>query len=294
MPLVSISAKDIDSAGFKVDIDLPPDWISRELAEAEASTEAPAHLSARLSKSGNNMIVRGDVSASVKMPCARCLTPTSIDIKGELSLLLHPVPGAHWAPGARAGRAGSAQEKAGSGAGGGGGEASMWARAAAKTIPEWGAASPAKAEGSKAGAGKAAAGSGKGSRKAKEPEYEFSSDEAEHDTYDGETVVLDDFIREALLLELPNFPLCSEACPGIRPAEQAPGAEPGAPSERVDPRLAPLGALRATLAKSEAVNGKGSAQAAKSVSKAPAKKAKQAPEGADKPKKKSTKKSNKE
>lgn len=57
-----------------------------------------------------------------------------------------------------------------------------------------------------------------GGDKDKEPEYEFSSEEADVDTYDGETVVLDGFVREAILLEMPSFPLCSEACPGIRPA----------------------------------------------------------------------------
>ena len=60
--------------------------------------------------------------------------------------------------------------------------------------------------------------------------------------YDGETVVLDDFVREAILLEIPIFPLCSEDCPGIRPqALQAPADDVASP---VDPRLAPLGALR--------------------------------------------------
>ncbi|NUQ75433.1 MAG: DUF177 domain-containing protein [Polyangiaceae bacterium] len=282
MPLVSISAKDIDTAGIKVDTDLPADWITRELSDTDAEAKAPGHLAARLSKTGNSIVVRGDVTAGVTMPCARCLTPATIDLKGELSLLLHPAPAAHGAAAAKAARGGAAPEKAGEGA--------MWARAAAKTIPEWGA----KAQASGEKAGKAAPGSGKGSKKAKEAEYEFSAEEAEHDTYDGETVVLDDFIREALLLELPNFPLCSEACPGIRPAEPAPGALPSAASERVDPRLAPLGALKASLAKSEAINGKGSAPTAKSPTKAaksPAKKAKQGPEGAGKPK---TKKSNKE
>ncbi|MBL9025292.1 MAG: DUF177 domain-containing protein [Myxococcales bacterium] len=52
-------------------------------------------------------------------------------------------------------------------------------------------------------------------RKAPEPEYEFTSEEADEDTYDGEKVVLDSFVREALLLEVPSFPLCSEACTGI-------------------------------------------------------------------------------
>ena len=48
-------------------------------------------------------------------------------------------------------------------------------------------------------------------------EYEFSSEEADVDEYDGEVVILDDFVREAILLELPNFPLCSESCTGICP-----------------------------------------------------------------------------
>src|SRR5262245_24080749 len=60
----------------------------------------------------------------------------------------------------------------------------------------------------------------------KEVEYEFAAEDADLDTYDGETVVLDPFLREAILLEVPNFPLCSEACPGIRPAPSAAVSEP--------------------------------------------------------------------
>ena len=38
--------------------------------------------------------------------------------------------------------------------------------------------------------------------------------------YDGETLVLDDHVRDELLLAVPMIPLCSEACPGIsRPPE---------------------------------------------------------------------------
>jgi uncharacterized protein len=89
----------------------------------------------------------------------------------------------------------------------------------------------------------------KKSAKVKEPEYEFSAVEADADTYDGETVVLDPFVREVILLEMPNFPLCSEACPGIGPAASEGEADMTA-SPALDPRLAPLGALREKLAKS--------------------------------------------
>lgn len=69
-------------------------------------------------------------------------------------------------------------------------------------------------------------------------EYEFTSEEADTLPYDGETVVLDDLVRDELLLELPMIPLCSEACPGMSPA---PETDAAAATERpVDPRLAPL------------------------------------------------------
>ena len=97
----------------------------------------------------------------------------------------------------------------------------------------------------------AAKANGKATHHFEPEEVELSAEDLERDTFDGETVVLDPFIREAILLELPNFPLCSDACPGIRPgpAESAPEAE------RIDPRLAPLGALRARLAEAKAKAG---------------------------------------
>jgi uncharacterized protein len=103
-----------------------------------------------------------------------------------------------------------------------------------------------KAAGGKAGlSGSSRGASHRGRGSEESEEYEFGADEAEVDTYDGETVVLDGFVREAILLEMPNFPLCSEACPGIRPTpEHHELLEEPAP---VDPRLAPLGAFKKQL-----------------------------------------------
>lgn len=83
---------------------------------------------------------------------------------------------------------------------------------------------------------------GRGSKRgADEPEYEFSAAEAALDAYDGETVVLDGFVREAILLEVPNFPLCRDSCPGL----QAPAPlDAIAEARAFDPRLAPLDAFR--------------------------------------------------
>jgi DUF177 domain-containing protein len=77
---------------------------------------------------------------------------------------------------------------------------------------------------------------------------ELSEEEAARDHYEGETVVLDEFIREHLLLELPLFPVRSDL-----PSEEAGVTrslpDPAGTDEpvKLDPRLAPLAALRSAL-----------------------------------------------
>jgi uncharacterized protein len=159
--------------------------------EADARGAGPGKLEVRLSRSGRaDIVVRGRVKAEVEVPCARCLTPVPLAIDTEIALLLKPRPQAH-----------DAQKGA-----------------AAKPNGSKPAASP------KTGGASAAS-----KAKRKESEYEFTAEEADEDTYDGERVVLDPFVREAILLELPSFPLCSEACPGIGDAasEGPPGLRSG-------------------------------------------------------------------
>lgn len=68
---------------------------------------------------------------------------------------------------------------------------------------------------------------------------ELTPEEADTLPYDGETVILDDLVRDELILQTPSFPLCSEDCPGIRPSlENEEGTR--APDRDVDPRLRPL------------------------------------------------------
>jgi uncharacterized protein len=217
MSLFAIPAVDIDAAGRSIEADLPVDWLDKQLAEVDVHATQPGFVSVRLSRSGNEIVVRGKTRVSLTAPCGRCLSPAKLDIEGELALLLQPARTPAPEP--------PAADARGRGA----------ASATSAT-----ASSPGKSP-------------AKGKRAAKEkdlPEYEFSSEDADVDTYDGETIVLDDFVREAILLEMPIFPLCSEDCPGIRPASSDDvdeGAEP-----HVDPRLAPLGALRAALSQSKA------------------------------------------
>lgn len=66
-------------------------------------------------------------------------------------------------------------------------------------------------------------------------EDDLASEQADTMPYDGETLVLDDLVRDELLLNLPMIPLCSEGCPGISPRSNEPPAE-----DAIDPRLRPL------------------------------------------------------
>lgn len=71
-----------------------------------------------------------------------------------------------------------------------------------------------------------------------EDDDDMAPDQADMIAYDGETVVLDDLIRDELMLGIPMIPLCSEGCPGIRrPGSPEP---PPARSPPLDPRLQPL------------------------------------------------------
>jgi uncharacterized protein len=73
-------------------------------------------------------------------------------------------------------------------------------------------------------------------------ENQLTDEEADTLSYDGETVVLDDLVRDELVLGIPMIPLCSEACPGMSAPREA---NEKAEEKAIDPRLAPLMRFRA-------------------------------------------------
>ena len=80
-------------------------------------------------------------------------------------------------------------------------------------------------------------------KKVTAPDYEFSSEEADVETYEGDVVILDELILDSLLLDIPMIPLCSEDCEGMNPVPQGTVA-PEEPA--IDPRLLPLMRFKGT------------------------------------------------
>lgn len=79
-------------------------------------------------------------------------------------------------------------------------------------------------------------------------EIELTPEDLDREFFTGDRIVLDDLVREQLILEAPMQPLCREDCPGIpvpehlRPPPEL--ASPDASGRPIDPRLAPLLALK--------------------------------------------------
>jgi DUF177 domain-containing protein len=78
--------------------------------------------------------------------------------------------------------------------------------------------------------------------KERDEDAELAAEDADMLAYDGETVVLDDLVRDELLLGIPMIPLCSEGCPGISPEPSE-----GEAVASIDPRLRPLLGLKSKL-----------------------------------------------
>jgi len=81
-------------------------------------------------------------------------------------------------------------------------------------------------------------------------EAELSDHEAGRDTFSGDEVVLDDYLREFILLELPMYPRRSDL-PSPGDAASPPAPEP-AGSAAIDPRLRPLAEIAQRLASKKA------------------------------------------
>lgn len=255
---------DLDAGPQRVRQPIGPEWLSRALADTDGEPWPPpepgqvGEVDLQVAKNGRQILVRGRIRARVTLPCARTLDPAHYELEPEVFLLLEPGP-EEAAPG-RARARSERTETAGRGRRGD--------RGADKT-------EPGKGDRTGKPARETSAASKKGKRRGEWSEDpELTEEVAATDTYSGELLHLDGFIREFIVLEFPMFPLREDLRSDAARASSAlpfgPGASPGVsdagPSgaringagatqldddRPLDPRLSPLAELKARLEKKE-------------------------------------------
>jgi uncharacterized protein len=193
---------------------IPTGWLKQALEGTEATPVRDGEVTLELSLNGREVVVRGRARVDVVMPCARTLDPVDITMTPEIFLMLAP--------------------------------AAASASARPKLAPR-GKRNPRSRRGSGAPEpGRPASGGLSGWS----VDPSLADEEVARDTYAGEGVVLDGFLREFILLELPMFPLRSDLRltedAGIGGALLGPAAPVGRP---LDSRLAPLADIASRMHK---------------------------------------------
>ncbi len=182
-------------------------WLDLALEGTEAQPRGTGRVDVILTKDGQQVIVKGRVTAPLVMPCARTLDPVQVDIDAELLLMLSPTPGTN----VNARRADGRQSHATRG------------RTVTKKGPSANMSQVAK-------------------------DRIMADEDAAQDSYSGDEIVLDAFIRESVLLELPMAPLRSDLRAIDNPAIAGPLAKAESDAgNRIDPRLAPLAEIAGRL-----------------------------------------------
>ena len=214
-PELVVPVADLERGPKHVEFGLSEAWLRRALQGTDARVAvSPGKLDVTLSKNGKEVLVRGNLTAELTMPCVVTLDPVPVPVRTEILLMLSP-------------RSGLSAEEIERSSGRGG-----------------------RARRSKGRPGLAAA-PGTSEPKGRWEETPVLTDEdAGKDTYDGYEIALDDFVREFLILELPMFPRRSDL-PTDGAAANPPlpvGSPPGGPAP-LDPRLSPLAELKSRLEK---------------------------------------------
>jgi uncharacterized metal-binding protein YceD (DUF177 family) len=224
-PELVIPVADLDRGAKHVEFVLSEAWLRRTLEGTDATVTAPGMLAVTLSKNGPSVLVRGQLTVDLTLPCVVTLDPVPVPVRSEILLMLSPKSGATTEHEGHVARRKPRQPKDG-----------------APASPEKTRAAPERAGRPK---GPAKAGGGEGHW---EETPTLDDETAGQDTYDGHEIALDDFVREFLILELPMFPRRSDL-PTDSPAANPPlpaDSQPGG-DKPLDPRLSPLAELKTRL-----------------------------------------------
>ncbi len=262
-PAFVVRIADLEEGPRDLRFPISRDWLARALEDTEAEPRAGAgnevgELDVQVVKNGREILVRGKVAVRVTLPCARTLDPAHYDIEPDVFLLLGPKAPVSSEHDSSEGSRGARRKRSGAGEVRGGKHGH---KSGGSKEPDYQSERHASHKGHR----RQRAG-GKGGWSV---DPELSAEEAARDTYSGEQVALDDFVREFILLELPMFPVREDLRSGAFDASSphpsgseaaqpetsstemsGEGEEPGA-ERPLDPRLSPLAELKARLEKKE-------------------------------------------
>lgn len=201
-PSFVVKLGDLEQGPRKLTFAIGDAWLAAALAGTEATPGGkPGSVTVELTKNGKDVLVRGSAEAHVTVPCVVTLEPLPFELKPEIFLMLEQVSAPL--------RPKKAKETGDEGT-----------KAAVGLKPEKAAKRPKKRK--------------------PEDDDELSPEDAAKDTFSGEEIVLDGFVREFLLLEIPQYPRRSDLPSAEESLSSRPLAGPTTVSRPIDPRLAPL------------------------------------------------------
>ena len=220
-PELVIPVADLEQGPKHAEFVLSEAWLRRALEDTDATITGPGKVEVTLTKNGPSVLVRGSVTVDLTLPCVVTLDPVPVPVRTELVLMLTQKGG------------GSTQH-----------DGHIARRRARPERP----ATPGSAE--KAAPDRPARQKNTAKAEGRWDETPVLDDEtAGQDTFDGHEIVLDDFVREFVILELPMFPRRSDLPIGptaANPPLPADSQQPGG-DKPLDPRLSPLAELKSRL-----------------------------------------------
>jgi uncharacterized protein len=201
-PSFVVRLADLERGPKQVTFSLSEDWLSRELSDASAVPLEPGTATLELMRTGATVMVRGSAHVKLTVPCVVTLDPVPLELNPEIFLELARDP-----------------------------ETNERGKGAGKSPTKGGSSTPSKAIKAKTGR--------KGSRRGKD-DPELSDEDAAYDTFKGEEIVLDPFLREFILLEIPPYPRRSDLPSPEESLSSRPLEGQAAEDKPIDPRLMPL------------------------------------------------------
>jgi len=202
-----VSLSDLETGPKEVTFTLTEAWLRDVLEPAGASPRGAGSVTLELTKQGSEVMVRGNASFGATLPCVVTLDPVPFDLRPEIFLMLKQGPPAEGARRAK-------------------GEPP---RGEPKREPR-----PPKRK-------------KRGGAWDDGPELAPDApEESARDTFEGDEIVLDEFVREFVLLELPLYPRRPDLPSSEESIVSRPLAGPTGESS-IEPRLEPLAKIAERL-----------------------------------------------